>query len=176
MNINEDMNEIRINYIKISFSSSFPCLKFIEKYFVKKRCIYVGDIFFNNTNYKCSLMRNLSFVNFTGIKSSDEIKLLTNYYCKLSHTILKSKVKVDSIFSTVKNVDINVKNFDKIYKYMKYNDGNIKMYPVFSGIKFKFNHIPGCGIYFKQSKKINMCGQKHFNHIVRFLNMFSLIE
>lgn len=164
------MNEIKINYIKFSFSSSSPCLNFIKSNLIKKRSIFIGSICDDNKNYKCSLMKNLCFVNFTGVRSTKEVLKITKKYCELANVTLKSKIKIDSIFSTVNNVNINVNNFDKLNKNVKLNNGHVKIFPSFSGIYFKFYDNEGCGIYFKKSKKLNLFGQKHIKNILKFVN------
>ena len=68
---------MKINYIKFSFSSSYPSLNFIESNFIKKRSIFIGSIYNENKNYRCTLMKNLCFVNFTGVKSTKEILKIT---------------------------------------------------------------------------------------------------
>ena len=165
--------EMKINYIKFSFSSSYPSLNFIESNFIKKRSIFIGSIYNENKNYRCTLMKNLCFVNFTGVKSTKEILKITKKYCELVNVTVKSKIKIDSMFSTVNNVFINVNDFDKLNKNVKQNNGYLKIFPSFSGIYFKFNDNEGCGIYFKKSKKLNLFGQKHISNILKFVNLVS---
>ena len=165
------MYKIKINYIKFSFTTSLPCKIFINNNFVKKTSIYVGKININNSYYKCSLMKNLCYVNFTGVKEISDIQNIIDTYCKLAKCKKESKVKIDSIFSTVNNLNIKVNNFDKLTNYLNNNNGYLKLYPNFSGIYFKFKNIKGCGIYFKKSKKINLFGQKNLINIKEFINI-----
>ena len=118
-------------------------------------------------------MKNLCFVNFTGVKSTKEILKITKKYCELANVTVKSKIKIDSIFSTVNNVFINVNDFDKLNKNVKQNNGYLKIFPSFSGIYFKFYDNEGYGIYFKKSKKLNLFGQKHISNILKFVNLVS---
>ena len=167
------MNQIKINYIKFSFSSSLPDSHFIENNFVKKSGVYIGQMDLNGIFYKCTLMKNLCYVNFTGVKCISHIQDIVNFYCKKAKCTRESKVQIDSIFSTINNININLNNFEKLNDYLKINKGYIKLYPTFSGIYFKFNNINGCGIYFKKSKKINLLGQKNIHNIKEFINILN---